>query len=220
MTRPAAALLSLSVLALALVLAPSCSSPQPDAEAPAGQAAEEMDTTNGEALTEAEPPEAPIRRLNVLIYYPASRRDGLIGEPRVIFKTAAPGDRAKQILADLISGPATDEALRALPPGTRLRQVFVLDDGTAYVDFSSDLKQGIAGGSVEELLTVYSIVNSVILNIPEIRRVGILINGRPVDTLNGHLDLRRPLPPDSSIIVGQAEATIVLAAPRAGPAIG
>ncbi len=220
MTRTAAALVSLPVLALALVIAPSCSSPQPDAEAPARQATEELDTTEGEASTEAEAPRAPIRRLNVLIYYPAARRDGLIGEPREIFKTAAPGDRAKQILADLISGPATDEGLRALPPGTRLRQVFVMEDGTAYVDFSSDLKQGIAGGTVEELLTVYSIVNSVTLNIPEIRRVGILINGKSVDTLNGHLDLRRPLPPDSSLIVGQAEATIVLAAPRAGPAIG
>ncbi len=220
MTRPAAGLLSSSVLALALVIAPSCSSPQPDAEAPAPQATEELDTTDGEASTEAEALKAPIRRLNVLIYYPAARRDGLIGEPREIFKTAAPGDRAKQILADLISGPATNEGLHALPPGTRLRQVFVLEDGTAYIDFSSDLKQGIAGGTVEELLTVYSIVNSVALNIPEIRRVGILINGKPVDTLNGHLDLRRPLPPDSSLIVGQAKATVVLAAPRAGPAIG
>ena len=134
--------------------------------------------------------------------------------------TATPGDRAKQILADLISGPATDEALRALPPGTRLRQVFVLEDGTAYIDFSADLERGISGGTVEELLAVYSIVNSVTLNIPEIRRVGILINGKSIESLSGHLDLRRPLPPDSSIIVGQVEATVVLAAPGAGPATG
>ena len=220
MTQPAAGLLSLSVLALALVLAPSCSSPQPDAEAPAPPTTEEPGTTDGEMSADSDAPDGPIRRLNVLIYFPAARRDGLIGEPREIFLTAAPGDRAKQILADLISGPATDMGLRALPPRTRLRQVFVLEDGTAYADFSSELKQGIVGGSAEELLAVYSIVNSLTLNIPEIRRVGILINGKPVDTLNGHLDLRRPLPPDSSLIVGQAEATIVLAAPRAGPAIG
>ena len=202
------------------MIVPSCSSPQPDAEEPAPPATEELDTADAEPTTDAEVADEPVRRLNVLIYYPAAGRDGLVGESREIFMTAAPGDRAKQILADLISGPATDKGSRALPPGTRLRQVFVLDNGTAYIDFSSDLKQGISGGSAEELLAVYSIVNSVTLNIPEIRRVGILINGKSVDTLNGHLDLRRPLPPDSSIIVGEGKASIVLAAPGAGPAIG
>jgi spore germination protein GerM len=220
MKQAAVRWMCLLVLAGALVIASSCSSPQPDAEGPAPPATEELDTTDGEPTTGADIVDAPVRRLNVLIYYPAARRDGLVGEPREIFMTAAPGDRAKQILADLISGPATDEGARALPPGTRLRQVFVLEDGTAYIDFSSDLKQGISGGSAEELLAVYSIVNSVALNIPEIRRVGILINGKAVDTLNGHLDLRRPLPPDSSLIVGGGQATVVLAAPGAGLATG
>ncbi len=220
MRQSVAGPLSLSVLVLALAIAPSCSSPQPDAPAPAPPATEEPGTTDRETLADSGVPNGPIRRLNVLIYYPAAHRDGLIGEPREIFLTAAPGDRAKQILADLISGPATDDGLRALPPRTRLRQVFVLEDGTAYVDFSSDLKQGIAGGSAEELLAVYSIVNSLTLNIPEIRRVGILINGKPVDTLSGHLDLRRPLPPDSSLIAGEVAATIVRATSGAGPATG
>ena len=34
------------------------------------------------------------------------------------------------------------------------------------------------------------------------RKVGILVNGRVLATLNGHLDLRRPLPPDYSLILG------------------
>jgi spore germination protein GerM len=92
-----------------------------------------------------------------------------------------------------------------VPPGTRLRQIYVLEDGTAYVDFSVDLRDGISGGSMEEILTVYSIVDSVALNVPEIQRVGILINGEPVESLNGHLDLRYPLSPDLSLIV-DAEA--------------
>ena len=45
--------------------------------------------------------------------------------------------------------------------------------------------------------------SSVVLNIPEIRRVGILINGQPIDTLNGHMDLRLPLPPNIELIVGR-----------------
>lgn len=208
---------------LSLGLAISCSSSPDPQEAQQAQEPQETDETQAPqgAGGDAEAEDAPIRRLNVLIYYPAATEDGLIGEPREIFMTAAPGDRAKQILADLISGPATDSGARALPPGTRLRQVFVLEDGTAYIDFNADLKQGMAGGTTEELLAVYSIVNSVSLNIPEIRRVGILINGRPIDTLNGHLDLRRPLPPNSSIIVGEAEANIARTqVPVARPTLG
>lgn len=162
-----------------------------------------------EIAPDDESPKAALRRLNVLIYFPGSAGDGLVGEPREIFNTTAPGDRAKQILADLISGSDEQKNLRAVPPGTQLRQVYVLEDGTAFVDFSADLKEGMRGGSTEELFTIYAIVNSVVLNIPEIRRLGILIDGEPVETLNGHLDLRRPLPPDPSIIVRSGQPAVV-----------
>ncbi len=64
-------------------------------------------------------------------------------------------------------------------------------------------KRGMGGGSSEELLAVYAIVNSVVLNVLEIERVGILVGGEPVQTLNGHIDLTRPLPPNIDLIVGR-----------------
>ena len=67
-------------------------------------------------------------------------------------------------------------------------------------DFSSELVSGFPGGSASELLAVYAVVNSIGLNVPEIRRVGVLVDGRPLDTLAGHLDLRRPLAPDRSLL--------------------
>ena len=39
----------------------------------------------------------------------------------------------------------------------------------------------------------------------EVERVGILINGRTVESLNGHLDLRRPLAADWSLVVGAGQ---------------
>lgn len=144
-----------------------------------------------------------IRTLIVEIYFPSAEETGLIAEAREIFATSAPGDRAKQIVADLISGPATDRAVRGLPRATQLRQIYVLEDGVAYLDFSDELRNGLGGGSSEELLAIYSIVDSVVLNVPEIRRVGFLITGKPVETLNGHLSLRKPLRPDISLIVGR-----------------
>jgi len=161
----------------------------------------------GAGPAEVDEPEAPLRIQVVELYFPAAEDDGLVAEAREIFATAAPGDRAKQIVADLISGPSTELALRALPRGTRLRQIYVLQTGVAYIDFSDDLRDGLGGGTAEEMLAVYAIVDSVVLNIPEIQRVGILIDGEPIDTLNGHMDLSRPLPPNIELIVGRIAST-------------
>jgi spore germination protein GerM len=189
-----------SLLALPLLLVLACSSPEPGGETPAedpapGSAAAEEDG-------EIEPQSEELRTVTVEVYFPSAAADGLVGEFREIFDTATPGDRIKQIIADLISGPTTAECLRAVTPGTRLRQVYVLPDGTAYLDFSSELTEGVAGGSMTELLTVYSIVDSVAFNLSEVQRVAILVNGRPIETMNGHLDLRRPLKPNASWILG------------------
>jgi hypothetical protein len=212
--------------ALVLVLVPACDrgSPapgpaEPAAAPPAAHAAispsyEPPPGAVGPSGEDSGP--GTIRRQSVVVYYPAAGGDGLIGEPHEIFMTSAPGDRIKQIVADLIAGPGTASALRAVPPGTRLRQVYVLDDGTAFIDFSADLKQGMAGGSTEELLTVYAIIDSVAMNVSEVRRVGILVDGKPIDTLNGHLDLRRPLPPDPSLILEELLPEVARAVPT-GP---
>ena len=55
------------------------------------------------------------------------------------------------------------------------------------------MSEGHAGGSLDELFTVYALVNALALNMNEINAVQILIEGREVDTLKGHVDLRRPL---------------------------
>ncbi len=182
------------------------SSAPDDAAPPEGQPGDGTEIAAGETDTEEadveEPSVSPLPRNSVEIYFPSALKNGLVGEFREIFATSSPGDRAKQIVADLISGPTSPEALRALPPDVRLRQAYVLDSGVAYLDFNAALTESVGGGSMEELLVVYSIVDSVVLNIPEIKRVGILVNGQPLETLNGHIDLRHPLPADHELILG------------------
>jgi spore germination protein GerM len=82
--------------------------------------------------------------------------------------------------------------MRTLPEGTTLNAFYVTRDGIAYVDLSDKISQAQPGGVKSELFIIYSIVNSLILNIPEIDRVKILIGGRDTMTLAGHIDLRFP----------------------------
>ena len=67
--------------------------------------------------------------------------------------------------------------------------------GVAYVDLSKEAAAGAAGGSEAELITVYSVVNSLTANFPAVKRVQILVEDKPAATLAGHVDLTRPLPP-------------------------
>ena len=50
-------------------------------------------------------------------------------------------------------------------------------------------------------MTVYTIVNAVVTNLPSIREVQLLIGGQEVDTLAGHVDLRRPLRKNEGLIL-------------------
>ena len=206
MIRPQGRLGAWALLAMGVVLLLSCggAAEQPEVQEAAPQVP--VSDPGAEGATGSAAPVTPIRTLIVEVYFPSAEEYGLVAEAREIFATSAPGDRAKQIVADLISGPATELALRGLPRNTQLRQIYVLDNGVAYLDFSAELRDGLGGGSNEELLAVYSIVDSVVLNVPEIRRVGILINSKPVETLNGHMSLRKPLRPDISLIVGRIAA--------------
>lgn len=194
---------SIGVVAL-LAVTGACSPGDPPASSDSAGETPRASSSDAPSRTESDAPAAapaPLERATVEVYYPAVIGDGLVGKFSEIFHTVTPGDQAKQIVADLMSDPDTPQAMRALPQGTRLRQAFVLDNGDCYLDFSRDLVQGIGGGSMEEILTVYSIIDSVVMNVSEIRRVGILVEGEPIETLNGHMDLRRPLKPNMSLIL-------------------
>ena len=203
------ALPSLAAMLLATLAAGGCGgggSPEPAAGSPEGSTAAppageaEKEEAAGETSLE------PLPRREIAIYFPSLSADGLVPESREIFSTATAGDQVKQIVNDLLAGPNGEDADRAVPPGTRLRQVYVLGDGVAWLDFSSELSDGLGGGSAAELMTVYSIVDSIVASVPEVRRVGFLIEGRPVETLNGHLHLLKPLRPDFSWIRESASA--------------
>ena len=80
----------------------------------------------------------------------------------------------------------------SFPRGVELREVFITSQGMAYVDFSRELVRNHPGGSSAEELTVYSLSNTLIANFPAIKMVKILVEGREIPSLAGHLDLTIP----------------------------
>lgn len=95
------------------------------------------------------------------------------------------------IVQELILGPKTG-LVRTLPARTALNAFYLTpENGTAYVDLSEAVSEDHPGGAMTEYLAVFSIVNSLIVNLSEITQVKILIAGREAATLAGHIDLGR-----------------------------
>jgi sporulation and spore germination protein len=109
-------------------------------------------------------------------------------------------DQGRQILAAQLSEVPQAPYVSVIPAGTMLRAFYVTERGDAFVDLSSDIVRGHPGGSLNELLTVYAIVNAVSANLPAVRRVQILVDGKEADTIAGHVDLRRPLTRNDSLV--------------------
>lgn len=124
----------------------------------------------------------------VTLYFPALERKQLMVEQRSIALAAADTDRIRQILLALIEGSHLGYR-SPLPPSTEARAVFLTSEGTVYLDFSSEALANLAPGIASETLTVYAMVNSLVANVPTVKRVKILVGGQEVDTLDGHADL-------------------------------
>jgi hypothetical protein len=96
--------------------------------------------------------------------------------------------RAKQVLNTLLAGPV-DSELRTLPPEAALLEFYLLPDGTGIADFSEALATATPSGIASEQLAIESIARTLEANVPQVKRLKILIHGQEVETLAGHLDL-------------------------------
>jgi len=132
------------------------------------------------------------RKIHATLFFVAEDGTQLVSVGRDVPFAETPEDQARRILESLAQAP-TGGLGSALPTGTSVRSVFLTAHGEAFADFGPEIVANHAGGSLEESLTVFAIVNALTVNLPNITAVQILVSDKEVDTLAGHLDLRRPL---------------------------
>jgi spore germination protein GerM len=142
------------------------------------------------ALTAPAAPSGP--KIKAELFYVSDDGQQLIAVEREVPFAEGTVEQARQIVAAAVA-PVSEPLVSSVPAGTTLRSVFVTDHGDAYVDLSREITANHPGGTLSEILTVYAVVNSLTANLPAIKSVQLLVDGKEVATLAGHVDLRRPL---------------------------
>lgn len=171
------------------------------------------------------PPPAASRHIKATLFYVSQDGLRLVPAEREVPFGDGLVQQARHLVEVQLQPPAAP-IVSAVPPGTRLRAIYVSERGEAFVDLSPEVSASHPGGALNELLTVYTIVNALTTNLPALTAVQILVNGREVDTLAGHVDLRRPLAGNTALIqaatgaaapvaTGDAPADAAPAAPAA-----
>jgi hypothetical protein len=144
---------------------------------------------------------APVETAHITatLYYGSSDGRALVPVRREVPLATGVVEQGRQILAVQFQD-APQPYVQVVPKGTTLRAFYVTDRGDAFVDLSGDLVSAHPGGSLTELLTVYAVVNAITTNLPAVQRVQLLVEGKEVDTIAGHVDVRRPLERDSTLV--------------------
>jgi len=137
-------------------------------------------------------PATPGRKIKARLFYVADDGIRLTSVEREVPYGDGTLEQARQIVAAEIA-PVTAPTVSPIPAGTTLRALFMNDRGQAFVDLSRDVASAHPGGTVAELLTIYAIVDALTVNLPAVTAVQLLVDGKEVETLVGHVDLRRPL---------------------------
>lgn len=144
------------------------------------------------------PPQAQQQgTLLVTLFFASPDGEGLVREGREIDPCEGAAQCIEAVAGELINGPMGN-LTPTLPPATRVHSVRIEGD-SALIDVGDELGNGLTGGSNSEMLAVYSIVDTIAVNFPQIKMVKLLVNGKSVETLKGHLDLREPLTPDFTL---------------------
>ena len=154
---------------------------------------------NAAPAPSAAAPSTPVRKITATLFYVADDGMALTPAQKEVPFGETVAEQARAIIEAQLS-PAAPQ-VSAIPAGVTVREVFVTERGDAFVNLSADISAKHPGGSLLEVFTVYTIVNALTVNLPAIARVQILVEGKEVDTLAGHVDLRHPLAKSTEWVV-------------------
>jgi hypothetical protein len=139
-----------------------------------------------------------------IIYFSDPQERFLMPEKRYVIKEEDPALQAKEIVKALLEG-SKERLVNTFPAGVTIRDVKMDDGGTAFVNFNKNLTKLHPGGSTAEMASIYSLTNSITENVPDVKKVKILMEGKELLSIKGHISTKNAFRPDPELIVPAKE---------------
>jgi hypothetical protein len=100
-----------------------------------------------------------------------------------------PASRAREAMRTLLAQYLEVPSPHPLAKGTDIKDVYLVGDDTLIVDTTAPFADGHPSGILREELTLASLIETVSANVPGIKKVKFLVDGKERATLAGHADL-------------------------------
>ncbi len=146
----------------------------------------EKPAAEGEAGTSARIDDYFILR----VYYPVENQMQI--EERRVPRKSGLMAVAEATVGEYLKGPVR-ATTPIVPKNTKILGIYKGADRILYVDLSDDFRRNFQGDALTEFLLLKSLYESLISNVEDIQDVKVLIEGKEVETLGGHLYLLYPL---------------------------
>ncbi len=157
-------------------------------------AQKDKSTEQGKTEDSTQQAEEPKVRM-VNLYFADENAEYLLAERKEVFDSS---NLKENTLEELLKGPTEEGHIATIPEGTEIKGISIGGD-TIVLNFSREFVDNHPGGSAFELMTVYSIVNTV-TEVSGVRKVKFLVEGKEVESLAGHMDLTQSIERDESLI--------------------
>ncbi len=126
---------------------------------------------------------------SVRVYYPSGGR--LVMEERRIKRQTSITAVAEAVVDEYLKGGSRVNS--DVPRGANLLGIYFGNDGVLYVNLSDEFRKNFQGDALAEYLLLKGLYDSVISNVSGIDDVKVIIEGKEIESIGGHLFAMYPL---------------------------
>lgn len=132
----------------------------------------------------------------IRVYYPSGGR--LVMEERKVPRQFSVVLVAEAAVKEFLRGPSIGTSAEAagkseIPAGARLLGVYPGSDKILYVNISDEFRRNFQGDALNEFMLLKGLYESIISNVQGIEDIKIVIEGKEVESIGGHILILYPL---------------------------
>lgn len=127
---------------------------------------------------------------NLRMFYPVGNHIEMI--EKVLPRRTKESAVIEAVIEEYFKGPG-EGLTSCIPQNVKLLGLYKGADRILYVDLSDEVRRNFQGDALQEYLLLRGLYESLISNLEDISDIKVLVNGREIETLGGHVYLKYTL---------------------------